>query len=105
MEPAPCRQLRNEPSGDRPGGLFYYFISPGCPKTDMAVAPARLTTLQPTDNLIVNAWILEARCLSVSFAPSYRCLLLGVTQTSPFKSIAPARAALRGAMEGEDIGV
>jgi hypothetical protein len=23
MEPAPCRQLRNEPSGDRPGGLFY----------------------------------------------------------------------------------
>jgi hypothetical protein len=23
MEPAQCRQLRNEPSGDRPGGLFY----------------------------------------------------------------------------------
>jgi hypothetical protein len=23
MEPAACRQLRNEPSGDRPGGLFY----------------------------------------------------------------------------------
>jgi hypothetical protein len=22
MEPTPCRQLRNEPSGDRPGGFF-----------------------------------------------------------------------------------
>jgi hypothetical protein len=23
MEPAPCRQLRNEPSGDRPDGFFF----------------------------------------------------------------------------------
>jgi hypothetical protein len=41
MEPAPCRQLRNEPSGDRPGGLFYAVRA----ASKAALAIPRITSL------------------------------------------------------------
>jgi hypothetical protein len=41
MEPAPCRQLRNEPSGDRPGGLLYAVRA----ASKAALAIPRITSL------------------------------------------------------------
>ena len=71
MEPAPRRQLPNEPSGDRPGGLFYAMRFPGFFKAAKTYMAANATTATTTDRAIVFS--------TCKYAPRPTCFPVGIS--------------------------
>jgi hypothetical protein len=102
MEPAPCRQLRNEPSGDRPGGFFLAAAF----RLRMRRQPARQAPQNQQEVVIGTAPALEQSlgCTSTEPDVTTRMVLSRRSSIARLESAPPPEQPVSVAWRAFDLG-